>query len=84
LGTTIGIPQAVAAVLPPANAASTLVNSTAVAQQFDEGLGTPGSDARQSKQQSVILQDLRVRAEVIGFGSCSVADVRGGREGCRP
>lgn len=84
VGTTIGIPQTVTVAVPPATAASTLVAATGVAQQFDEGLGALGSDGRQSKQPSVVVQDLRIRAELIGFGSCSVADIRSGKEGCRP
>ncbi|MBS1213360.1 MAG: hemagglutinin-related protein, partial [Proteobacteria bacterium] len=79
-GVSTGVPTAtVAAPVTPAGAANAAASAATAAQQNASGDGS-GKDSGQTMAKSAQLTPLNV--EVIGFGECSVGDVREGKAGC--
>ncbi|QSA97270.1 filamentous haemagglutinin family protein [Methylococcus sp. EFPC2] len=68
-----------APVAPPASAASAATSATKSAQSVSDGGDKSGDPSKaENKQAGVSL----INADVVGFGNCSVGDVRDGKAGC--
>lgn len=78
LGTTLGIQQAVAAEIVPSgvNNAATAANGNAAAPALDNNDETATDRSKNAVKVALL------NAQLLGFGSCSVADVRDNTLGC--
>ncbi|MGD0962066.1 MAG: filamentous hemagglutinin family protein, partial [Methylomonas sp.] len=77
LGTTIGVPQAAVAIVIPdtASAAASMVGKLANSNLYE--MENAANGAASSYGKMVILE-----TQLLGFGTCSVSDVKHGKPGC--
>jgi filamentous hemagglutinin len=82
-GGTVGVPTAVAPPVVPAGVAGAAAGA---AKAATESGGLDDAGKSQSQQQAVdqakAANNSQLSADVVGYGSCSVADVRSGAAGC--
>jgi hypothetical protein len=76
-GGSVGVPSAVAPPVVPAGAASAAAGAAKSATQDQDGEATRRHDDERKK--ATVSQ---ISADVIGYGDCSVSDVREGKAGC--
>ena len=80
LGATTGVPQVQAIAVPSASAGNSLAAVSNAAESMIQ-------DQAPSKQEAVreikpVPQSSTLTAQVLGFGDCSVSDVKSGKPGC--
>lgn len=83
-GGTVGVPTAVAPPVVPAGVAGAAAGAAKAATDAG-GLDDAGKAQSQQQQAADKAKDLsnsQLSADVVGYGSCSVADVRNGAPGC--
>lgn len=82
-GTSIGVPAAAPPVVVP-GAASNAASSAAqqATQQVAENTGNKDEQAAKAQQAAQAALGGIIQVELLGFGSCSLGDIRGGQSGC--
>ncbi|MGZ8243983.1 filamentous haemagglutinin family protein [Methylomagnum sp.] len=81
-GGTVGVPTAVAPPVVPAGAAAAAAGAAKAATQSG-GLDDAGkTQDQQAENQAKSMNNSQLSADVVGYGQCSVADVRAGTPGC--
>jgi filamentous hemagglutinin family protein len=82
-GTATGVPSAnVAVPIAPAGVANAAASAAQTAQQTTQASGDDDEQAEKRKQLAESARLTPLTVEVLGFGECSVADVRSGAAGC--
>ena len=76
-GGSIGVPTAVAPPVTPAGAASAAASAAKQATEANEDKESKNEDSNKKKTAVSMLS-----TDVVGYGNCSVADVRDGKQGC--
>lgn len=76
-GTSIGVPTAVAVPTIPTGAANAAANAAKSANSNDSNNDSDSQSVSGEKNSATIIS-----TDVIGYGDCSVADVREGKSGC--
>ena len=76
-GGSVGVPTAVAPPAVPAGAAGAAASAAKSASQSNDGDDTKHNDS-DDKKSAVSM----ISADVVGYGECSVGDVREGKAGC--
>jgi filamentous hemagglutinin len=79
-GGTVGVPSAVAAPVVPAGADSAAAGAAKSASQTAAADSSSGQNKDAADRKKAVASLLS--ADVVGYGQCSVADVRGGKPGC--
>lgn len=74
---SVGVPTAVTTPVVPMGAANAAANAAKQATAANEDETSQNSDADKKKSTVSVLS-----ADIVGFGHCSVADVREGKQGC--
>ncbi len=78
-GSSVGIPTTVAPPVVPSGAANAAANASKQATEAnDNDPNKTGNDDSDKKKTTVVM----LSADVVGYGDCSVADVREGKPGC--
>jgi len=77
-GSTSGVPTAVATPVVPSGASSAAANAAKQATTTNEEDNNAANGDGDKKKTTVSL----LSADVVGYGDCSVADVRDGKKGC--
>jgi len=78
-GSSVGVPTAVAPPVVPSGAANAAANASKQATEAnDNDPNKTGNDDSDKKKTTVTM----ISADVVGYGDCSVADVREGKPGC--
>ncbi|TAL41595.1 MAG: filamentous hemagglutinin, partial [Methylovulum sp.] len=76
-GGSVGVPTAVSPPVTPAGAASAAASAAKQATQANEDSEDKSSDDERKKSAVSLLS-----VDIVGYGDCSVADVREGKAGC--
>jgi hypothetical protein len=78
-GSSVGVPTAVTTPVVPAGAASAAASAAKSATQNNNDDTNDTNNSEKDKKKSAISM---LSADVVGYGDCSVADVREGKQGC--
>jgi len=79
LGSTTGVPPAQAIVVPSANVGNSLAAVTDAAESM---IQDPSPSKQEVTRESKPVTISTLTAQVLGFGDCSVGDVKSGKPGC--
>lgn len=80
-GASVGVPTAPPPPVVPGGVSNATTSATQSAQSAsNEGFGSKGDEAGKGAEKNTGLNLLNV--EVVGFGNCSMGDVKGGAPGC--
>jgi hypothetical protein len=83
-GGSVGVPTAVAPPVVPSGAAGAATSATKSATQMSDDANNSNNnrdDNANNKDKNKVVMSL-LSADVIGYGNCSIADVREGKAGC--